>query len=57
MLTLNELKEKIIEQVSEEDIIDLLGLTTEDIVEAFLYKIEDKYEILCAELEWVVSSN
>ena len=51
MLTINELKEKIIEQVSEEDIIDLLGLTTEDIVEAFLYKIEDKYETLCAELE------
>ena len=51
MLTLSELKERIIEQVSEEDIIDLLGLTTEEIVEAFQYKIEDKYEVLLAELE------
>jgi hypothetical protein len=51
MLTLSELKERIIEQVSEEDIIDLLGLTTEEIVEAFQFKIEDKYEILLAELE------
>jgi hypothetical protein len=51
MLTLNELKERIIEQVSEEDLIDLLGLTTEELVEAFQFKIEDKYEVLLSELE------
>jgi len=51
MLTLNELKERIIEQVSEEDLIDLLGLTTEELVEAFQFNIEDKYEVLLSELE------
>jgi len=51
MLTLSELKERIIEQVSEEDLIDLLGLTTEELVDAFPYKIEDKYEALLSELE------
>jgi len=51
MLTLSELKQKIIEQVSEEDLIDLLGLTTEELVDAFQFKIEDKYEALLSELE------
>lgn len=51
MLTLTELKEKIVEQVDEVDIIDLLGLTTEDIVNAFEDRIEDKWEILERELE------
>lgn len=51
MLTLNELNEKIIEQVSEVDLLDLLGLTTEDLVYAFQDKIEDKYEKIISELE------
>lgn len=51
MLTLQELKEKIIEQVDEVDIIDLLGLTTQDIVNAFEDKIEDKWEKIESELE------
>jgi hypothetical protein len=51
MLTLPELHEKIIEQVSEIDLIDLLGLTTEDLVYAFQDKIEDRYEQLVNELE------
>lgn len=51
MLTLVELKEKIIEQVDEVDLIDLLGLTTEDLVNAFVDKIEDNYDRICAELE------
>ena len=57
MLTISELQEKIIEQVDEVDLIDLLGLTTQDLVYAFVDKIEDKYDTLCAELEWLVSSN
>ena len=44
MLTLNELKEKIIEQIDEVDLIDFMGLTTEDIVNAFLDKIEEDPE-------------
>ena len=51
MLTLSELKEKIVEQVDEVDLIDLLGLTTEDLVNAFEDKIEDKYDNILAELE------
>ena len=51
MLTLPELHEKIIEQVSEIDLIDLLGLTTEDLVYAFQDKIEDRYDKLVSELE------
>lgn len=51
MLTIEELKEKIIEQLDEVDLIDLLGLTTQDIVYAFTDKIEDKFETICAELE------
>lgn len=51
MLTLTELKEKIIEQVSEVDIIDILGLTTKDIVNAFEDVIEEKYSKFLKELE------
>ncbi len=51
MLTLNELQEKLIEQFDEVDIIDLLGLTTQDIVYAFPDKLEDNYDKLIKELE------
>jgi hypothetical protein len=42
MRTLEELKELISERVDEVDIVDLLGLTTQDIVEAFSDKIEER---------------
>lgn len=51
MLLLNELKAKIIEQVDEVDLIDLLNLTTEDIVNAFSYRIEDMAETIEEQLE------
>jgi hypothetical protein len=51
MLTIEELKEKIIEQVDEVDIIDLLGLTTQDIVNAFEDKIEELHEKIKRELD------
>ena len=51
MLTLSELKEKVIEQMSEFDVVDLLGLTTEDIVNAFEDKLLAKYNYLINELE------
>ena len=43
-LTIPELKEKLIEQVEEVDFIDFLGLTTEDLVNAFSDLIEDNPE-------------
>ena len=51
MLTLEELKEKIVEQVDEVDIIDLLGLTTKDLVDAFDNVIEEKIKIILKELD------
>jgi hypothetical protein len=51
MITLEELKEKIIEQIDEIDIIDLLGLTTEDIVNAFEHKVEELEDKIIKELE------
>lgn len=50
MLTLVELKEKVAEQISEFDLVDLLGLTSWDIVNAFEDKLEDKYTQLLEEL-------
>jgi hypothetical protein len=51
MLTLSELKEKLKEQVDEVDILYWLQLTTEDIVNAFEDRIEDRYDFLVGELE------
>jgi hypothetical protein len=51
MLTIEEVKEKIVEQVDEVDIIDLLGLTTQDIVEAFDDIIEEKIQVILKELD------
>jgi hypothetical protein len=51
MLTLQELKEKIAEQIDEVDFVDLLGLTTEDLIEAFSDKIEDNIEKFINNLE------
>jgi LAS superfamily LD-carboxypeptidase LdcB len=50
MLTLIELKEKLSEQISEFDLVDLLGLTSWDIVNAFEDKLEAKYAQILDEL-------
>jgi|688.fasta_scaffold34291_4 hypothetical protein len=50
MLTLNELKEKVAEQITEFDLVDLLGLTTWDLVNAFEDKLEAKYAQILDEL-------
>ena len=44
-LTLAELKEKLM-QFDEIDLIELLNLTSEDILERFEDIVEDKFEIL-----------
>ena len=51
MLTLQELKDKMAENLSEIDVMELLELTTEDLVERFSDKIEDKYEQILNQLE------
>lgn len=57
MITLEELKEKIVEQVDEVDLIDLLKLTTKDLVEAFEDLIEENSEKLIKELDIETSDN
>jgi len=51
MINLHELYEKLIEQIGEEDLVDVLELTTEDLVNAFKDKIEDNYETLLEMLD------
>lgn len=49
MMTLTELKEKIAEQYDEITILELLEITSYDLVEAFSDKIDDKYNHLVQE--------
>jgi hypothetical protein len=46
MLTLEEFKEKLIEQVPELDLLEVLNLTTSKLVHAFSDEVEEKYEEL-----------
>lgn len=48
-LTLAELKEKLM-QFDELDLIELLDLTSEDILDRFEDVVEDKYEMLRKEI-------
>lgn len=49
-ITLEELKEKL-KQVEETQLIDMLGLDSEKIVEAFTDVIEERFDKLEGELE------
>ena len=44
MLTIEELKQKIAEQVPEVDFLDILEITTDDLVEVFLDKVIEHYD-------------
>jgi|TARA_R110002096_G_scaffold113887_3_gene247541 hypothetical protein len=48
-LTIAELKEKLM-QFDELDLIELLDLTSEDILDRFEDVVEDKYELLKKEI-------
>lgn len=50
-LTLEELKEYMAKQVSELDILELLDITSEELVEAFTDEIEEKMDSLVREFE------
>lgn len=50
-LTLEELKEYMAKQVSELDILELLDITSEELVEAFTDEIEEKLDSLVREFE------
>lgn len=49
--TLEELKEKLASQFDEETLIDLLGINSFQIVEAFSGLIEDNYNKLMREVD------
>jgi hypothetical protein len=50
-LTLEELKEKLAEQIDEITLLDMLGITSYDLVERFEDVIEDKFEKLEREID------
>lgn len=45
-LTFEELKQKLIEQVDEVTLLDVLGITAEQLLTAFSDEVEDKREQL-----------
>jgi hypothetical protein len=50
-LTLEELRERL-KSLDEVTLVELLGLTTEDLVKAFSDLIEDNFESLINEVDW-----
>ena len=46
MLTLDELKERLCAEYDEVSLIEILGVTSEELVEAFEDKIKARYEEL-----------
>ncbi len=51
-LTLKELKELLSQQYDPESLVDLLGVSSEQIVEAFSDVIEDNYNKIIKEVEF-----
>lgn len=51
MHTLEELKDYLVKQVPEIELMDLLEISSEDLVEAFNDRIESMYESLIEALE------
>ena len=50
-LTLEELKEKLAEQLDEVTLLEILGITSYDLVERFEDLIEDKFDKLEKEID------
>ena len=51
MTTLNDLKEYLRKNVDEVEFLELLDITTEELLEVFADKIEEKFIYLVAKLE------
>jgi hypothetical protein len=49
-LTIEELKERLM-QFNELDVVELLDLTSEDILDRFEDVVEDRYDILIKEIQ------
>jgi len=48
---LTELQERLIQQCDAEEVVELLNLSVEDLVEAFVQRIEDRFDYLVKELD------
>lgn len=44
MLTLSELKQRMSERLNPDEILEILNISSEDLIEAFDYKIEERRE-------------
>jgi hypothetical protein len=51
MITLRELQDKLLETYDPDVLVEKLALTSEDIVEQFVDKIEERYESLVEEFQ------
>jgi hypothetical protein len=51
MLTLDELMERMLTQYDADDIINILHISTEDLLDKFDYKVAEHYEELQNELD------
>jgi hypothetical protein len=51
MLTLTELKERLANRCDEQTLVDLLEINAEELVERFVDKIEEKFDILVNEFD------
>jgi hypothetical protein len=51
MLTLKELMDRMLQTMDPDDIIILLGITSEQLLDKFDYMIEERYEELHDEFE------
>ena len=49
-LLLVELKDKLLQQFNEEDVLEVLNISVEDLLNAFEDRIEEKYEFLIGQV-------
>lgn len=49
-LLLSELKDKLLQQMNEEDVLEVLNISVEDLLNAFEDRIEEKYEFLIGQI-------
>jgi translation initiation factor 2 alpha subunit (eIF-2alpha) len=51
MLTIQDLKDRILQTYDPDDILELLNISAEELLEQFEHKLEEKYDGLCKEFE------
>ena len=50
-LLLAELRDKLLQQMNEEDVLEVLNISVEDLLNAFEDRIEEKYEFLIGQVD------